>query len=164
MIILLQQWRVVWASQPERKTRSNSYCNLSAGRHGDTGAFNLLEGVVLIVLPTNTGRETEQHQHQAILPAPREGPIRKQRWRTGPLGSSWHGNWGEEAKLHYLQICVIKLTSETLNNKKGRGNRLCLAASTAQTEQEDFLIRERIGENSLPFPPCRPKSSSPESV
>lgn len=37
---------------------SGSYCNLSAGWHGDASAFNLLEGVVLIILPTNRERQT----------------------------------------------------------------------------------------------------------
>jgi len=47
----------------ERKLRweNETHCYLSAGRHGDARAFYLLEGIILIVLPTDTRqRDNEQ--------------------------------------------------------------------------------------------------------
>lgn len=93
---------------------STSYCNLSAGWHGDASAFNLLEGVVLIILPTN--RETQSN----INTRPDCGPP-ESRLHRNIKGGTWQlaqGLW-EEAELHYLQICVIKLTSEAQNNRGG---------------------------------------------
>lgn len=93
---------------------SSSYCNLSAGWHGDASAFNLLEGVVLIILPTNRERQSN------INTRPDRGPPESCLHRN-IKGGTWQLAQGlcEEAELHYLQICVIKLTSEAQNNRGG---------------------------------------------
>lgn len=58
---------------------------------------------------------------------------RFQKRRTGALAAGT----GERLRLHYLQIYVIKLTSEAQNNRRGKENRPCLAAGEGQTQHRD---------------------------
>lgn len=70
-----------------------------------------------------------------IIPDQTQGTLESRSQKRKPRALTAGKN--ERLRLHYLHICVIKLTSEAQDNSRGKENRACLAAAEGQTQHRD---------------------------